>query len=138
MAKKKAARRTISAKKTTRRGRARARFTSARKSPQAQIAGRNIKNYAVGSGLLNVTSRLVSPQTARAGIYAQPLNLIITGLGAKFLGISGQSDLTSAGIKIAGSRAISTQVMPRLQGLSTRGGASGSGRMNERTQGGYV
>jgi hypothetical protein len=134
MAKRKAAKRTT-AKKTTRRGRARARFTSARKSPQARIAGRTTKNLIVGSAVLNITSRLAGPQTARAGIYAQPLNLILAGLGSTSLGISSQKDLVSAGIKIAGSRAISTQVMPRLQELSTRGGPSGSGRMNQRDQG---
>jgi hypothetical protein len=123
------------AKKTTRRGRARARFTAARKSPQAKFAGRNIKNLIVGSALINVTSQLVGPQTARAGIYAQPLNLILAGAGSKFLGASGQSDLVSAGIKIAGSRAITTQIMPRLQALSTRGGPGGAGRMN---RGGYT
>ena len=122
-----------SAKKTTRRGRARARFTSARKSPQAQLAGRRAKNYVIGSALINVTSSLVGAQTARAGIYAQPLNLIIAGAGSSALGISGQKDLVSAGIKIGGSRAISTQIMPRLMGLGS--GPGGSGRMANRNQG---
>ena len=123
------------AKKTTRRGRARARFAAARKSPQAKLAGRSTKNLVVGSALINVTSKLVGPQTARAGIYAQPLNLIITGVGSKFLGVSGQSDLISAGLKIGGSRLITTQIEPRLQALSTRGGPGGAGRMN---RGGYT
>jgi hypothetical protein len=123
-----------SAKKTTRRGRARARFTSARKSPKAKFAGRSAKNLIVGSALINVTSSLVGAQTARAGIYAQPLNLIIAGTGSSALGISGQKDLVSTGIKIAGSRAISTQIMPRLMGL-TAGRTGGSGRMANRDQG---
>jgi len=124
------------AKKTTRRGRARARFTAARKSQQAKLAGRSAKNLLVGSGLINVTSKLVGPQTARAGIYAQPLNLIITGLGSSVLGISGQKDLISAGIKIAGSRAISTQIEPRLRGMGT---SIGTGTTTaRRTLGGYI
>jgi hypothetical protein len=86
----------------------------------------------VGSALLNVTSRLVGPQTSRAGIYAQPINLIIAGAGSSALGISGQKDLVSAGIKIGGSRAISTQIMPRLMGLSGKNGGT-----TARTQGGY-
>jgi hypothetical protein len=85
--------------------------------------------------LINATSQIVGPQTSRAGIYAQPLNLIITGAGSSFLGISGQKDLVSAGLKIGGSRLISTQIMPRLQALSTRGGPGGAGRMN---RGGYT
>ena len=122
-------------KKTTRRGRFRTRVRSIRQSPRTQLAGRSAKNIIIGSGLINVTSKLVGPQTARAGIYAQPLNLIITGAGSSFLGISGQKDLVSAGLKIGGSRLISTQIMPRLQALSTRGGPGGAGRMN---RGGYT
>jgi hypothetical protein len=122
-------------KKTTRRGRFRTRVKSIAKSKRAQVAGRSAKNIIIGSGLINVTSQIVGPQTARAGIYAQPLNLIITGAGSSFLGISGQKDLVSAGLKIGGSRLISTQIMPRLQALSTRGGPGGAGRMN---RGGYT
>lgn len=118
----------------TRRGRARARLSAARKSPRTQLAGRSAKNLIIGSALINVTSRLVGPQTARAGIYAQPLNLIIAGAGSSALGISGQKDLVSAGIKIGGSRAISTQLMPRLMGLS---GRTGNGGTASRSQGGY-
>jgi hypothetical protein len=124
------------AKKTTRRGRARARFAKARKSPQAKFAGRNVKNIFVGSGLINITSKLVGQQTSRAGIYAQPLNLIITGAGSSFLGISGQKDLISAGLKIGGSRLISTQIEPRLRGM---GAAVGTGTTTaRRTLGGYI
>ena len=122
-------------KKTTRRGRFRTRVRSIRQSPRTQLAGRSAKNIIIGSGLINATSQIVGPQTARAGIYAQPLNLIITGAGSSFLGISGQKDLVSAGLKIGGSRLISTQIMPRLQALSTRGGPGGAGRMN---RGGYT
>jgi len=118
----------------TRRARARARLSAARKSPRTQLAGRSAKNLIVGAALINVTSSLVGAQTARAGIYAQPLNLIIAGAGSSALGISGQKDLVSAGIKIGGSRAISTQVMPRLMGL-TAGRTGGSGRMANRDQG---
>jgi len=125
-------------KKTTRRGRARARFTAARKSPQAKLAGKSAKNLIIGSGLINVTSQIAGPQTARAGIYAQPINLILAGTAGSFMG-AGQKDLVSAGIKIAGSRVISTQIMPRLQELSTRGGPGGAGRTTaRRTLGGYV
>ena len=122
------------AKKTTRRGRARARIRSIRQSPRTQLAGRSAKNIIIGSGLINITSKLVGPQTSRAGIYAQPLNLILAGTAGSFMG-AGQKDLVSAGIKIAGSRVISTQIMPRLQALSTRGGPGGAGRMN---RGGYT
>jgi hypothetical protein len=122
-------------KKTTRRGRFRTRVRSIRQSPRTQLAGRSAKNIIIGSGLINATSQIVGPQTSRAGIYAQPLNLIITGAGSSFLGISGQKDLVSAGLKIGGSRLISTQIMPRLQALSTRGGPGGAGRMN---RGGYT
>lgn len=130
------------AKKTTRRGRVRARLSKARQSPQAKIAGRTTKNLVIGSALINITSTLVGRQTARAGIYAQPLNLIIAGAGSSALGISGQRDLVSSGIKIAGSRAISTQLMPRLMGLGTPG-TGGSGRQAQRRSGqlaggGYV
>lgn len=132
----KRARARTKAKRTTRRGRARARFTAARKSPQAKLAGRSAKNIIIGSGLLNVTSKLVGPQTARAGIYAQPLNLIITGAGSSFLGISGQKDLVSAGLKIGGSRLISTQIEPRLRGMGT---SIGTGTTTaRRTLGGYI
>ena len=124
------------AKRTTRRGRARARFTAARKSPQAKLAGRSAKNILIGSGLINVTSKLIGPQTARAGIYAQPVNLIVTGLGSKFLGVSGQSDLISAGLKIGGSRLITTQIEPRLRGMGT---SIGTGTATaRRTLGGYI
>jgi len=124
------------AKKTTRRGRARARIRSIRQSPRTQLAGRSAKNIIIGSGLINVTSKLVGPQTARAGIYAQPLNLIITGAGSKFLGVSGQSDLISAGLKIGGSRLISTQIEPRLRGMGT---SIGTGTATaRRTLGGYI
>ena len=116
----------------TRRARARARLSSIRRSPRTQLAGSSAKNLIVGSALLNVTSRLVGPQTSRAGIYAQPINLIIAGAGSSALGISGQKDLVSAGIKIGGSRAISTQLMPRLMGLSGKNGGT-----TARTQGGY-
>ena len=129
-AKRKAAKRKAAPR--TRRARARARLSSARRSPRTQLAGRSAKNLIVGSALLNVTSRLIGPQTARAGIYSQPLNLIATGLGSSALGISSQKDLISAGIKIAGSRAISTQVMPRLMGLSGKNGGT-----TARTQGGF-
>ena len=121
-------------KRTTRRQRVRERFTAARKSPRTQLAGRSAKNLIVGAALINVTSSLVGTQTARAGIYAQPLNLIIAGAGSSALGISGQKDLVSAGIKIGGSRAISTQLMPRLMGLS---GKTGNGGTASRSQGGY-
>ena len=124
------------AKKTTRRGRARARVRSIRQNPRTQLAGRSAKNILIGSGLLNVTSKLVGGQTARAGIYAQPLNLIITGAGSSFLGISGQKDLVSAGLKIGGSRLISTQIEPRLRGMGT---SIGTGTATaRRTLGGYV
>ena len=124
------------AKKTTRRGRARSRVRSIRQNPRTQLAGRSAKNIIIGSGLLNVTSKLVGPQTARAGIYAQPLNLIITGVGSKFLGVSGQSDLISAGLKIGGSRLISTQIEPRLRGMGT---SIGTGTTTaRRTLGGYI
>jgi len=122
------------AKRTTRRGRARARFTAARKSPRAKLAGRSAKNIIIGSGLLNITSKLVGPQTSRAGIYAQPINLIIAGAGSSALGISGQKDLVSAGLKIGGSRLISTQIEPRLRGMGTSIG-TGTAR---RTLGGYI
>jgi len=131
MAKRKAIKRRA-APKRTRRARARARLSSIRRSPRTQLAGRSAKNLIVGSALINVTSRLVGPQTSRAGIYAQPINLIIAGAGSSALGISGQKDLVSAGIKIAGSRAISTQIMPRLMGLSGRNGGT-----TARTQGGF-
>jgi hypothetical protein len=124
------------AKKTTRRGRARSRVRSIRQNPRTQLAGRSAKNIIIGSGLLNVTSKLVGPQTARAGIYAQPLNLIITGAGSSFLGISGQKDLVSAGLKIGGSRLITTQIEPRLRGMST---SIGTGTATaRRTLGGYI
>ena len=129
-AKRKAAKRKAAPR--TRRARARARLSSIRRSPRTQLAGRSAKNLIVGSALLNVTSRLVGPQTSRAGIYAQPINLIIAGAGSSALGISGQKDLVSAGIKIGGSRAISTQIMPRLMGLSGKNGGT-----TARTQGGY-
>lgn len=122
------------AKRTTRRGRARARVRSIRQSPRTQLAGRSAKNIIIGSGLLNVTSKLVGSQTSRAGIYAQPLNLIITGAGSSFLGISGQKDLVSAGLKIGGSRLISTQIEPRLRGMST---SIGTGT-TRRNSGGYT
>jgi len=118
----------------TRRARARAAASKFRKSPRTQLAGRSAKNLIVGAALINVTSSLVGAQTARAGIYAQPLNLIIAGAGSSALGISGQKDLVSAGIKIGGSRAISTQLMPRLMGLS---GRTGNGGTASRSQGGY-
>ena len=93
--------------------------TSADLSFRGKRAGKgstydSVKNIFVGSGLINVTSKLVGPQTARAGIYAQPLNLIITGAGSSALGISGQKDLVSAGLKIGGSRLISTQIEPMV------------------------
>ena len=116
-------------KKTTRRGRFRTRIKSIAKSKRAQVAGKTTKNLLIGSVLINATSQIVGPQTARAGIYAQPLNLILAGTAGSFMG-AGQKDLVSAGIKIAGSRVISTQIMPRLQALSTRGGPGGAGRMN--------
>jgi len=130
---KRAGKKTTSRPKT-RRARARARLSTFRKNPRTQLAGRSAKNLIVGAALINVTSSLVGTQTARAGIYAQPLNLIIAGAGSSALGISGQKDLVSAGIKIGGSRAISTQVMPRLMGLGS--GLGGSGRLAQRNQGG--
>ena len=135
MPKKAKAKKSPSRPKGTRRGRARAAAAKFRQRPSTQLAGRKAKNYVIGSALINLTSTLVGAQTARAGIYAQPLNLIIAGTGSSALGISGQKDLVSAGIKIGGSRAITTQIMPRLQALSTRGGPGGAGRMN---RGGYT
>lgn len=112
--------------KTSRRKRVRAGLSRIRQSPKARFVGRNSKNLIIGSVLLNATSRLIGSQTARAGIYAQPLNLAIAGTVGKFIG-AGQADLTSAGIKIAGSRFITTQLEPRLMGLSNRNTTQGGG-----------
>lgn len=113
-------------KKATRRSRVRTRLSRIKQSPKTKFLGRSSKNIIIGSVLLNATSRLIGSQTARAGIYAQPLNLAIAGTVGKFMG-AGQADLTSAGIKIAGSRFITTQLEPRLMGLSNRNTTQGGG-----------
>ena len=113
-------------KKLTRRTRARQRLSRIRQSPKARLLGRGTKNIVGGAVALNATSRLIGTHTARAGIYAQPLNLIIAGTVASAWGL-GQKDLVSAGVKIAGSRFITTQLEPRLMGLSNRNNRQGGG-----------
>lgn len=108
------------AKKTSRRSRIGSRLSSVRKNPKAQFLGRSSRNIIVGSAILTGTSRMANQYTNRLGIYAQPANLILAGSVGKYVLKSGQSDLISAGIKIAGSRFMTTQLMPRLEGLAPR------------------
>jgi hypothetical protein len=108
------------ARKTTRRSGVRRRLSSIRKSKKTQFLGRSAKNVAIGSGLINVTTRLIGRQTAQAGVYALPLNLVIAGTVGSAMG-AGQKDLVSTGVKIAGSRFITTQLEPRLSGMTNRG-----------------
>ena len=107
-------------KKTSRRSRIRTRLSSIRKNPKAQFIGRSSRNIVVGSAILAGTSRMVNQYTSRLGIYAQPANLILAGATGKYILKSGQSDLISAGIKIAGSRFMTTQLVPRLEGMAPR------------------
>lgn len=113
-------------KKASRRSRVRSRLSTVRSSPKARFLGRNAKNIVTGSVALNTTTRFVGSHTARAGIYAQPLNLILAGTVASAWGM-GQKDLVSAGLKIAGSRFITTQLEPRLMGLTNRTTGQGGG-----------
>lgn len=125
------------AKKRGRRyyGRARARAPSKK---QAIAGGRSALNIGVGSALIAGTSRVVGPQTARLGIYAQPINLIIAGLAGTYVFKSGQKDLISAGMKIGGSRVLQTQIVPRLEGMAPRT-VTGTRTVTRRTtNGGYV
>ena len=108
------------ARKTTRRSGVRRRLSSIRKSKKTQFLGRSAKNVAIGSGLINVTTRLIGRQTAQAGVYALPLNLVIAGTVGSAMG-AGQKDLVSTGVKNAGSRFITTQLEPRLSGMTNRG-----------------
>ena len=108
------------ARKTTRRSGVRRRLSSIRKSKKTQFLGRSAKNVAIGSGLINVTTRLIGRQTAQAGVYALPLNLVIAGTVGSAMG-AGQKDLVSTGVKIAGSRFITTKLEPRLSGMTNRG-----------------
>ena len=120
------------AKTTTRRSGVRRRLSSIRKSKKTQFVGRSAKNVLIGSGIINVTTRLIGRQTAQAGVYALPLNLVIAGTVGTAMG-TGQKDLVSAGVKIAGSRFITTQLEPRLSGISGLSNRNG----NSRSQGGY-
>ena len=106
-------------RRASRRKRVSRRVSSLRKNPRAKMLGRSSKNIAIGAVLVNATSRLVGSQTARAGVYALPLNLAIAGTVGNAMG-AGQKDLVSAGVKIAGSRFISTQLEPRLMGIGGR------------------
>ena len=90
------------------------------------MLGRSSKNIAIGAVLVNATTRLIGTQTARAGIYALPLNLAIAGTVGSAMG-AGQKDLVSAGVKIAGSRFITTQLEPRLTGMAGRNGTQTGG-----------
>ena len=113
-------------RKASRRRRISRRISALRKNPKTKLIGRNTKNIVTGSVALNATTRFVGSHTARAGIYAQPLNLIIAGTVASAWGM-GQKDLVSAGVKIAGSRFISTQLEPRLMGIGGRNGTQQGG-----------
>ena len=108
------------ASKTTRRSKIRRRLSSIRKNPKAQFIGRNSRNLVVGSAILAGTSRMANQYTSRLGIYAQPANLILAGSIGKYVLKSGQQDLVTAGIKIAGSRFMTTQLVPRLEGMAPR------------------
>jgi hypothetical protein len=111
---------------TTRRRRTARRISAIRKNPRAKMLGRSGKNIAIGSVLVNATSRLIGGQTARAGVYALPLNLAIAGTVGNAMG-AGQKDLVSAGVKLAGSRFITTQLEPRLMGVAGRNGTQQGG-----------
>jgi len=113
-------------KRASRRKRISKRITAIRKSPRTKMLGRSGKNIAIGSVLVNATSRLIGNQTARAGVYALPVNLVIAGTVGNAMG-AGQKDLVSAGVKIAGSRFISTQLEPRLMGVANRNGTQQGG-----------
>ena len=113
-------------RRASRRKRISRRVSSLRKNPRAKMLGRSSKNIAIGAVLVNATSRLIGNQTARAGVYALPLNLAIAGTVGNAMG-AGQKDLVSAGVKIAGSRFISTQLEPRLMGMGGRNNAQQGG-----------
>lgn len=104
-------------KAASKRRRIRSRISRISKSPRTKMLGRSSKNIVIGAVLVNATTRLIGTQTARAGIYALPLNLAIAGTVGSAMG-AGQKDLVSAGVKIAGSRFITTQLEPRLAGMS--------------------
>jgi len=115
-------------RKSTRRARIAARARSTYASPKTKILGRSAKNVAIGAALVNGSTRLAGPTTARLGVYSLPANLAIAGLVGTFMG-SGQKDLISTAAKIAGSRFITTQIEPRLNAMSTPG-TGGPGRRN--------
>ena len=108
------------------------KFAALRGSKRAQFAGRSTKNIISGALIYNVTTKFIGAHTARAGVYAMPLNMVISGAIGSSFGLS-QKDMISSGAKIAASRLISTQLEPRLAGISGSSNRNG----NSRSQGGY-
>lgn len=97
-----------------------------------KLGGKGLVNFGVGAALLSGARRIPD----FAGPYQGAVDKIIVGGGTKLVGLKGQSDLLTAGIKEFVADLIDLEVVPRLsQGL---GGLLGGPRATNGGNGGRV
>ena len=77
-----------------------------------KLGGKKAVNFVIGAGLLAGARRLPD----FAGPYQGAVDKILVGGGTKLAGISGHSDLLTAGIKEALADVIDLELIPRLSG----------------------
>lgn len=75
-----------------------------------KLGGKKAVNFIIGAGLLSGARRLPD----FAGPYQGAVDKILVGGGTKLAGISGQSDLLTAGMKEALADVIDLELIPRL------------------------
>ena len=77
-----------------------------------KLGGKKLANFAIGGALLAGARKLPD----FAGPYQGAVDKILVGGGTKLIGINGQSDLLTAGLKEAIADVIDLELMPRLSG----------------------
>jgi len=87
-----------------------------------KLGGKGLVNFGIGGALLSGARRIPD----FAGPYQGAVDKILVGGGTKLVGLKGQSDLLTAGVKELLADVLDLEVIPRLsQGL---GGLLGGAR----------
>jgi len=95
-----------------------------------KLGGKGLVNFGIGAALLSGARRIPD----FAGPYQGAVDKILVGGGTKLVGLKGQSDLLTAGIKEFMADVLDLEVVPRLsQGLGgllggTRAAANGGAK----------
>ena len=77
-----------------------------------RLGGKGLVNFAVGGALLAGVRRLPN----FAGKYQGAVDKIIVGGGTRLVGLKGQSDMLTAGIKEGFADVLDLEILPRLSG----------------------